>query len=107
MTDEEFWKWTLEDYRDQFHEEPPPLEPTLTIDQKVSVLAWSMADERSLKTLSEIELLQWQYQAKFDKYLGYDFGEIQTEVALLAALRESLKSGKPYKAPPLPEGAMA
>ena len=53
----------------------------------------------SYKTFEELRTYWANNYAAFGESLGYNFMTIHTEEELLTALRESLKSGKPYELP--------
>lgn len=82
-----------------FGEAVPLFEYDLLDDVKGNVLLECLTYKQKISTMSEVEFLQLQYQAMFGEDLTYNFMTIHTEEELLTALRESLKSGKPYELP--------
>ena len=87
-------------YEEYFHEPVPPLECELADKTFCKLLSDVLTfSKKSFSQMSEVEFLQLQYQAAFGESLGYNFMTIHTEEELLTALRESLKSGKPYELP--------
>lgn len=82
-----------------FGEAVPLFEYDLLDDVKGNVLLECLTYKQKISTMSEVEFLQLQYQAMFGEDLTYNFMTIYTEEELLTALRESLKSGKPYELP--------
>ena len=86
-------------YADKFNEEPPEFSATLSGKNICAILRKSLRDGENLREMSEVEFLQMQYRALFGESLTYNFMTIHTEEELLTALRDSLKSGKPYELP--------
>lgn len=87
-------------YEETFHEAIPPLECELSdrifCEMISNVLTFG---QQSFSTMDEVEFLQAQYKAKFGEVLTYDYMSIHTEEELITALRECLKTGKPYELP--------
>ena len=86
-------------YERYFGEGVPPFEYALPDDTKGNVLLECLTYQKRISQMSEAEFLQLQYRAAFGRSLRYNFMTIHTEEELLTALRESLKSGKPYELP--------
>ena len=86
-------------YERYFGESVPPFEYALPDDTKGNIILECLTYQKRISQMSEVEFLQLQYRAAFGRSLRYNFMTIHAEEELLTALRESLKSGKPYELP--------
>ena len=82
-----------------FNEPAPRFEYDLPDKVKTDVLLECLERQKPISELSGIDFLQLQYRIAFGETLTYDFMGLRKEKELIAALRESLKTGKPYELP--------
>lgn len=86
-------------YEKMFNEPAPHFEYDLPDKVKTDVLLECLEMQKPISEFSEVEFLQLQYRIAFGETLTYDFMGLRKEKELIAALRESLKTGKPYELP--------
>ena len=86
-------------YEKMFNEPAPRFEYDLPDKVKTDVLLECLEMQKPISEFSEVEFLQLQYRIAFGETLTYDFMGLRKEKELIAALRESLKTGKPYELP--------
>ena len=86
-------------YEKMFNEPAPHFEYDLPDKVKTDVLLECLEMQKPISELSGIDFLQLQYRIAFGETLTYDFMGLRKEKELIAALRESLKTGKPYELP--------
>ena len=86
-------------YERLFGESIPTFENGLSDDVKAKVLHECIFWQKKISDLTAVEFLQLQYECRFGEQLTYNFMSIRTEEHLTTALRECLKTGKPYEIP--------